>query len=110
MEMKKSSRRAGIAIAVAGLIVGLMPSVANAATSGWLDNHPYWSGTTAGVNWTSTINETQRVQVSENGAAPGDIGCRVLMGGSVTGILWGATVSGWSSQTLAIEAFQVVHY
>lgn len=110
MDMKKSSRRAGAAIVGAVLIVGLMPSVASAAYSDWMPNNQTWYGTLAGVHWKGTINEPRRVQVVEVTSQPGSIGCRVIMGGSITSTLWGATVTGWSSQSLGITDFQVMHY
>ncbi len=108
MEMKRTSRRAGIAIVVAGLVVGLMPSVANAAAdTGWLLNNACFSGTVDGAK-VITINNARKVTAMEDGSSSGDIGLKIHYGGLLSSILWNASSATWTAP-YDISEFRVYH-
>ena len=99
MEMKKSSRRAGIAIVLAGLTVGLMPSAANAADSGW---RSYFMGTqvfnVGSVSVSRPGDISSRVETASEGApVSGSIGLRVHYGSLYTTTLWSDYAAKWTT-------------
>jgi hypothetical protein len=96
MEIKKSSRRAGIAIVVAGLIVGLMPSVANAADSGWRANPLACIFISVG-GVSISVDGGLRYASADDGSAPGSVGLRVHYGTLVSSPLWAGQKVVWTT-------------
>ncbi len=107
MEMKKSSKRAGIVVVIASLAVALAPSVASAAETGWLLNNMCYFGT-VGVTKYTTVNSSQKVTAYEDGTYSGNIGLRVRYGSTTSSYAWGATYSSWTIGS-GIGSFNVYH-